>query len=280
MSMDRQLKIDHPDYLKHIFFPQHTDHTPAPFYGTDIDFPVEDTVNLGCRLYSADKTAPIIIYFHGNGEIVPDYDDIADGYRYHGMNVLLVTYRGYGWSTGEPSVQNMYADANKLLPQAQEWLKLNNFSGPLFVMGRSLGSAPAIDLAMRNQTIFKGLIIESGFADTLPVLESLGIDCVKAGLIEENGFNNGKKIAAITLPTLILHGAADTLILPVNAEKLQAQSAARNKQFILIPRASHNTMIETGGDLYFQTIKRFIDSVSGNSDWRKRRRAFKNQEGK
>ena len=270
------LKIDQPEILTHIFFPQSSDRESLPYSALNFDIEVDDGILLGCRMHLAEPSAPTILYFHGNGEVVNDYDDVADGYRYHSMNLIVTTYRGYGWSTGTPSVWAMYADAGILLKKVQEWLTANNYTGPLFIMGRSLGSAAAIDLTMRNQTAVKGLIIESGFSDTLPLAKNLGIDTERYALTEDDCFNNKKKIAAISLPTLILHGASDSLIPPVQAERLQVHSAARNKQYILIPRAEHNTMISTGGDLYFQTIKRFIDSVTGNTDWRKRRKAFKN----
>ena len=71
---------------------------------------------------------------------------------------------------------------------------------------------------------------------------------------------------------MILHGARDQLIPPSEAEKLQAESGARNKQFLLIPGADHNTMISTAGRLYFQTIRQFIDTITGASSWRNKRR--------
>ena len=142
-------------------------------------------------------------------------------------------------------------------------------------MGRSLGSAPAIDLATRHEDAIKGLILESAIAETLPLARILGIDPEKIGISEEDGFNNLKKIESITKATFILHGARDELIPAVDAEKLQSHSGAKSKEFIIIPGAEHNTMIATGGKLYFQTIKQFIDKVTGVTNWRKRRKTTK-----
>jgi hypothetical protein len=63
------------------------------------------------------------------------------------------------------------------------------------------------------------------------------------------------------------------------AEKLQSHSGARTKEFVVIPGAEHNTMILTGGTLYFQTIKQFIDKLTGVTNWRKRRKTTNTYSG-
>lgn len=270
--MPNYSKLDHPEILSHIFFPQRTKRTPLPTQARDVAVQVDDNVMLGCRFYAASPEAPTILYFHGNGETVGDYDSIAPDYCRHGINIFLITYRGYGWSDGSPSVTSMFADAVTTSRFALDWLQQAGFTGPLFVMGRSLGSASAIEVAAHLGPQLKGLVIESGFADTLPLAESLGFDTT--GLEEQDCFNNGGKIAAIKLPTLILHGARDQLIPAYQAEKLQMESAARNKQFLVIPGADHNSLIAVAGDRYFESIRKFIDEVCGLNTWRHRRRKF------
>ena len=264
-------KLDQPEVLSHIFHPRPAARSSLPIAAIDLDWPVSGAT-LGCRFYAAAKEAPTILFFHGNGEIVSDYDDIAEQYTKHGMNLLMTTYRGYGWSSGQPTVTAMFRDGEELHDLALAWLAEQAYTGPLFVMGRSLGSAAAIDLTANHPDSIKGLIIESGFADTLPLTRTLGIDTSGSDISEDECFNNCRKIETIKLPTLILHGARDAMISVPQAEKLQACSGARNKQFLVIPGAEHSTMILCGGVLYFQTIKKFIDSVTGTSDWRQRRK--------
>jgi alpha-beta hydrolase superfamily lysophospholipase len=169
----------------------------------------------------------------------------------------------------------MFRDGQIIFTEAVNWLKQEGYEGDIFLMGRSLGSACAIDLASINAADISGLIIESGFANTTPLAEHLGIDLKQYQLTEDDGFNNIAKIQGVTKPTYILHGAADELIPAYEGEKLQAASAARMKQFQIIPGASHNTMIQTGGSLYFQAIKQFIDQCTGESSWRVKRRAYR-----
>ncbi len=260
-------KLDLPEALSYIFHPRQIERNNPPLNGTDIDIEVDDGVVLGCRFYAASTEAPTILYFHGNGEVVSDYDEIAQHYIAHGMNLFMTTYRGYGWSNGTPTVTAMYHDSQVLLKEAKKWLRTNNYIDSLIVMGRSLGSASAIDLMSKHLEEFKAMIIESGFANTLPLARSLGIDVEAAGLTETECFNNRNKMEEITKPTMILHGANDSLIPVGQAEYLQAFCAARNKVFQVIPGADHNSMITTAGDLYFTTIKNWLDKLLGKTRW-------------
>lgn len=266
-------KIDQPQFLEIIFSPKQQEKSPLPAGSFDIDIPIDDII-IGCRYYIVSSDAPNILYFHGNGETVNDYNEIGYLYNKHGMNLLVTTYRGYGWSTGSPTVASMMHDATILYDRSVEWLKAKNFTGALFVMGRSLGCVSAIEIARIKEA--EGLIIESGFADTAPLAKRWGIDVDALGFNEADGFNNRYKIGKIVIPTFILHGQKDELIPVGEAERLQAFSGARNKQFHIIPGAGHNTMISSAGDLYFESIKRFIDTITGAASWRKRRKAFKN----
>jgi uncharacterized protein len=273
--MQEYIKLDRPEILSRLFYPRREPKTLPPPWAVDVEFTVESGIVLGCRFHIHDVAAPSIIYFHGNGEIVCDYDEIGREYMNVGCNLLVMSYRGYGWSSGSPTVQAMFSDGRKLFLETIAWLKEKDCTGPLFLMGRSLGSACAIDLSLLHGDTMKGLIIESGFADTLPLLKVLGISLATTGIREEECFGNRTKIGYVKLPTLILHGARDQLIPAAEAEKLQANSGARNKQFVLIPGADHNTMIATAGRLYFQTIRQFIDTITGTSSWRNRRKKQK-----
>ena len=266
-------KLDQPEILSRLFYPRQEPKSPLPAGAVDRDFEMEPGIFIGCRFYLHDSVAPTILYFHGNGETVCDHDDIGRAFTDVGCNLLVMTYRGYGWSSGIPTVSSLFNDGRKLFQEVVLWLNDKGYAGPLFLMGRSLGSACAIDLAFLFSDSAKGLIIESGFADTLPLMEVLGIPQSAFRIKEEECFGNREKIGKVKMPTLILHGARDQLIPPSEAEKLQAGSGARNKQFMLIPGADHNTMISTAGKLYFSEIKRFIDSVTGASSWRNTRKS-------
>jgi fermentation-respiration switch protein FrsA (DUF1100 family) len=139
-------------------------------------------------------------------------------------------------------------------------------------MGRSLGSACALELAASYETDISGLIIESGFAHTVPLLNCLGIDTQALGITETDGLKNVEKIAQFAKPTLIIHAQHDQFIPVMSAEILQVQCAARSKEFQMVPGADHNTIMMRTGKLYFETIKRFTDKIEGKRQKRSFRR--------
>lgn len=265
--------LDQPDNLSSIFFPRKCAITPLPAGATDVKFEVEPGIHLGCRFHIHDASSPNILFFHGNGETVADYDDIGPLYTQAGMNFLVTEFRGYSWSGGSPTVSSMLSDAEHIFKETLNWLSLNKHTGAVFFMGRSLGSVPAIDLASNHPASIKGLILESAIANTLPLIKTLGIDLEGKEFSEDDGFQNLKKITSVESPTFIFHGARDEIITPSEAENLQAFSGAKSKEFMIIPGATHNSMIATGGRLYFETIKTFIDKVTGITNWRRRRKS-------
>lgn len=257
-------KLDQPAALRLIFHPrpERTAAAPPP-NAVDNGISVDEGVRLHSRFHLAGKDEPNILFFHGNGEIVSDYDPIGPYYTMAGMNFLAVDYRGYGRSGGTPTVSTMLEDSHRILETVKEWLSAAGHTGPLLVMGRSLGSAAALELAANHADDLAGMIIESGFATTLPLLMTLGVDVAGLGITEEDGFRNVRKISAFTKPTLFIHGQYDEII-PVNsAAILQAQSPARTKELQIVPGASHNSVIAQAGELYFTVIKQFCNKISG-----------------
>ncbi|MCD6271949.1 MAG: alpha/beta hydrolase, partial [Deltaproteobacteria bacterium] len=156
--------FDRPEILSRLFYPREEIITSKSDQAEDLLIPIEDGFLIGARFHHADKEAPVILYFHGNGEIVSDYDDLGPLYLDRGINFLPVDYRGYGLSTGMPTVTGMMRDAHIIFEFVENWLKENSFTGPLIIMGRSLGSASALEIAANYEDLIDGLIIESGFA--------------------------------------------------------------------------------------------------------------------
>ena len=173
--------LDHPEILQFLFHPRpemasaaypSADSAGGPD-GGDFLIPVAEGVDIGARFHMAEKTGANILFFHGNGEIVADYDELGPIYNQLGINFLAVDYRGYGRSTGRPTVSAMMQDCHVILEFTRSWLKQNNYAGPLILMGRSLGSASVLELAVAGQDAIDGLIVESGFAFAAPLLRLL-----------------------------------------------------------------------------------------------------------
>jgi fermentation-respiration switch protein FrsA (DUF1100 family) len=124
-------------------------------------------------------------------------------------------------------------------------------------MGRSLGSAPAIEVAYHYQKQLKGLIIESGFASGRNQLMRLGVSHLFRDVKDPIGFGNDLKFKEITIPTLIIHGEDDEIIPVTEGRALYALSGAKEKYSLFIPNAGHNDLMMRGLDAYMAAIERF-----------------------
>lgn len=268
--------LDHPRVLDHLFHP-----IKDSFLGSDNNnhllIPVADGIDIGaCVHMTEDINSPTILFFHGNGEIASDYNDLGDVYRNMGINFIVVDYRGYGRSSGNPTVFGMMHDCHVILDFFRQFLIEKGYSGSLTVMGRSLGSASALELASSASTEilsstgsslpsasiepspFDNLIIESGFAHTSPLLEVLGISPASIGFKEEQGFRHIEKIARWKNPTLIIHAEYDHIIPFTDGEALFNACGSEKKTLIKIPGANHNDIFMRGMKLYMDGIKEFL----------------------
>ena len=224
---------------------------------------VEEGIKIDCGFWVSGKECPSILYFHGNGETVASHDWVAPFYNQRGINLFVADYRGYGSSNGKPTISNMIGDAHTIFKGFNEIIEKEGFKRGLFIMGRSLGSMPAMELAYNYQDDIRGLIIESGTANNFRRLwDYLGITKKEAILSEESLFLNKVKIKQVHKPTLIIHGEYDQIISVKEGEELHGNSGAQDKRLLIIPGADHNDVMIVKQSLYFDTIEKFIKAYS------------------
>ena len=256
--------LDRPEVIHFLFHPRPEmgdGSNTGP--GRDVMIPVEENIRVGGRFHIANTSSPNILFFHGNGEIVSDYDDLGPIYTRLGINFLPVDYRGYGRSDGIPTVTAMMRDSHVILDFTRDRLRSEGCTGPLILMGRSLGSASVLELVSHYPDAVDGLIVESGFAYAAPLLELLGIDIRAIGFEEKEGFRNLDKIAAFSGPTLIIHALNDHIIPFSDGEALYNAGSASDKTLLKIPGANHNDLMHVGFSEYMRAVKHLTDTVSG-----------------
>jgi alpha-beta hydrolase superfamily lysophospholipase len=256
-------KLDRPEIL-HVLFHPRTElrHTRAQRGVEDHVIPVEGRVSLGARFFTAGPDGPNLLFFHGNGEIVADYDEAGRIYQGMGINFFPVDYRGYGRSSGTPSISAMMSDVHPVFTYFLSMLAGKRHEGPLLVMGRSLGSASALELASAYPERIDGLIVESGFARIGPLLELFGTSLESLGLREEDGFGNLEKIGRFGRDTLIIHGEEDELIPAEEGHALYEASGASRKRLLLVPGAGHNDLFVTGFQEYLNAVRNLADAAA------------------
>jgi hypothetical protein len=251
--------LDQPFLLQFIFYPR-KDFIPCPKNAFDLFVAVGDNISISCRFYTGHSEWPWILYFHGNGEVVSDYDEISAFYHQKKINLVVADYRGYGASSGTPTLTDLVKDAYIIFRGVGEELSRRNLRKDLWVMGRSLGSIAALELASRYQEELKGLIIESGFPSVVRIMVHLGIPAQVMGL-EKIDQECLERIKKIFLPALIIHGDQDSLVPIENAKAIYQHLGTREKKLLIIPSATHNDIMLIGFEDYFNTIQQFIEKT-------------------
>ncbi len=251
--------VDQPYFLQMLFYPR-PDSARTPANAFDLLIDTADDARIAARFYFRDKQWPWILYFHGNGEVAADYDDLAPLYFAQKINLVVADYRGYGASTGTPDFTSMVRDAHQVYEAVKNELSRRGYSPDLYIMGRSLGSISAIELAFHHQERLKGLIIESGFASINRLIYHLGIMQPNPDLdrIEQECL---EMIAQIKIPALIIHGESDNLVLPEEGKLVYDTLGSRDKEMVIIPRAGHNDVIVRDIPRYFSAIKRLVSRI-------------------
>ncbi len=235
--------------------------TPAnrglPF--EDLRIPVNARDHLHAWWIPAAKPAQkVLLVFHGNAEVLEDmvWGD-AGGLLEIDANLLLIDYRGYGSSTPiSPNEKTINEDAEAALDYLvrQRGVPCDD----VFVLGRSIGSGPATDVALNHRGL-GGLILESPFSSIdEAAAASWYFRIYPRRLILRTHFDNLSKIGSVRAPLLIVSGTADTLTPAWMAEKIFAQ-ARQPKQLYLVPGAGHNDLVTVGGDALTGVLQEFVN---------------------
>ena len=251
--------IDQPFLLQFIFYPR-KDFTPCPKNAFDLSVEVGDGVSISCRFYTGHHEWPWILFFHGNGEVVSDYDEISPFYHQKETELGRGRLQRLWGQRRDPTLTDLVQDAHLIFKEVREELSRRNLRKDLWVMGRSLGSISALELAYHHQEEMKGLIIESGFPSVVRIMTHLGIPAQVMGL-EKIDQECLERIKKIFLPTLIIHGEQDSLVPLENAKDIYQHLGTQEKELLVIPSATHNDIMLVGFKDYFNALQQFIEKT-------------------
>lgn len=247
--------LDHPIISERYFFPRQGSLPGA----TRVQV---DGAELACWRSAPPSDRPVLVHFHGNGEIVRDWLDLFPRIAQRfGYEVFLAEYRGYGASTGTPQMGAMLDDI-PAIAQA-----VGAPPERCVVFGRSVGSLYALEWVERFPTT-AGLVIESGIHDVLQRLllrmspEELGTDL--DGLIDaiQGRLNHAAKLQSYPGPSLFMHAEGDDLVTPDHARDNHA--AAQNGTLAMLPYGGHNDILAQNTQAYLDTLGDFLQRVRGD----------------
>jgi len=243
-----------------MFFPTRAlETTPAKLTFTELTIETPDKAKLHGWLFKNEATSfknlPLIIVCHGNGGNISHRIDLAASLLQCGCDVLLFDYRGYGKSTGAPTEEGTYIDAETVYTYATA----HGYSPTqIIIYGESLGGAVATEIALRKP--IKALILQSTFTSIVDMAKHIYPWLIKPELLIGNPYNTKSKLPKITVPVLIMHSRNDSIVPFYMAE--ENFKAAPAPKFFHELNGDHNdpVYLEPGFIEAMRSFIKFLDT--------------------
>ncbi|CAE8683672.1 unnamed protein product [Polarella glacialis] len=235
----------------------------------------------------------LLLRFGGNAELASEMarstelcDLVADGFA----NVLLVDYRGFGWSDGDASMLSIRRDAEdtfQALTSIFSDCGRQFPAGPVVVMGRSIGALCALHLSVLHIKKVDALVLDSPVACHWP-MESIDSSvwqalssalgpaalaaagrqlllCPCCSTAEAKTAQSGREsccldpqdlISCLDMPLLMINGTRDIVCPREQAAALFHASPSLSKELLWLPGRGHNEVMAC--EEYWTALKRFL----------------------
>jgi uncharacterized protein len=216
-----------------------------------VSFRTEDDVDISAWFVPALKARGTILFCHGNGGNISDRLQYIEIFHRLGLNTFIFDYRGFGRSTGKPTEDGAYQDAEA----AWNYLVREKGVAPgeIVVFGESLGGAVAAWLAHAEKP--GALVISSAFT-SFPDIAAFHYPFFPARLLSRYRFNTLEYLHGVACPVLVVHSCEDEIV-PYSQGRRLFEAVVSPKEFLEI-RGGHNTCIMTSEDSFSTGVGDFL----------------------
>lgn len=213
----------------------------------DLRLPTPDGPVLSAWFLPAKQTTQgTILFLHGNAENISTHLGSVYWMPERGYNVLLLDYRGYGASEGQPTLAGMQQD----IDTAMRHLVTRSDIDPrrIVLLGQSLGGALGLYYLAHNRyrEHLRGAVIDSSFTGYQDIAREKLLShwltwplSWTPPLIISDTYRPLDAAPKVTpIPLLILHGDRDEVI-PLHHARQLFEAAREPKSLWLIEGAGH-----------------------------------------
>lgn len=226
---------------------------PARYAVPPVDhfFTTADGVKLHAWLFRAEAaTAPVMIWFHGNGGNLTLRGEMAAELARRGVSVFVFDYRGFGRSAGTPSEKKLFLDSTAAYDYVARTLRPPRIA----LYGESLGGPYAAWVAKHRKV--HCVVIENSF----PSLRALGNAIYRPlplGLTAPFALRTTEWLNDAGVPVLVMHGRNDAVIPFTLGQQLYDGLRVR-KEMLISESAGHSEIPFVDSARYYDSVVRFV----------------------
>jgi fermentation-respiration switch protein FrsA (DUF1100 family) len=240
-----------------MYFPTDGVPTPGEIGLTGVEpviFETTDGLGLSGWFVAASGPSPrvTVLVFNGNAGNRAHRGPLAAALHRHGLQVLLVDYRGYGGNPGTPTEHGLAADSRAARAYLAGHPDVD--ASRIVYFGESLGTAVAVDLAVEHPPA--ALILRSPFTSMADVGQH-HYPFLPVRLLLRDRFAAIDHIQRIRAPLLVIAGGHDRIV-PIDNSRRVYDAAVAPKSLLVFPDADHNDYELLAGDEMVRAIVRFL----------------------
>ncbi len=203
----------------------------------EIELTASDGTRLFAMLASQPTPARTMLFCHGQAENIDEAWGRTMALFDQGYSVLVLDYRGYGKSDGEPSEEGLYLDAQAALDLL---IDRGVTRSDLVIVGFSMGTGVATELAFTNDAA--ALVLGAPFTSMRELVEGSAPGGVPHDWISTVEMDTLARIPTIGEPLVVAHSRDDPRI-PFRMGQQVFRSAAEPKIFLSFDDAGHGGLI-------------------------------------
>ncbi|KAF0164421.1 MAG: Uncharacterized protein FD157_2028 [Rhodocyclaceae bacterium] len=200
------------------------------------------------------RTRGLVIFFHGNAGSIAHRLDYLRMFHDLGLATLIIDYRGYGLSSGSPSEQGTYLDADSAWLHATQTLGFP--ADRIVLFGESLGGGVAAQLAAKQRPA--ALVLASTFT-SVPDMGADLYPLLPVRLLAHIRYDSLTRLAQIACPLLVIHSRNDDIISFAHGRRL-FEAARTPKQFLEI-EGGHNEGFVFAREDWIRQLDGFLQQV-------------------